>query len=106
MSYIPVAVSYRRRATTPASSVPAGRITSASGKRQRFADAVLERRRLPAELLLRARRVGGGVPQQELELAARDEGSDARTGGERVAEGSHRARERHWEHPPHAAAVR
>src|SRR4051812_45848554 len=53
---------------------------------KRLADAVLERRRLPPELLLRARRVGLRVPQQELELATRDQRRDAETIREEVAE--------------------
>src|SRR4051794_41880665 len=53
---------------------------------KRLADAVLERRRLPPELLLRARRVGLRVPQQELELATRDQRRGFGTIREEVAE--------------------
>src|SRR4051812_16855522 len=97
MSYMPVAVSYRRRVTTGASAAAAGRISgfgSGNGEAERLTDAVLERRRLPAELLLGAGRVGRRVPEQELELAARDERRDAEAGRERVAERRGGARER------------
>src|SRR3954471_8102473 len=113
MSYMPVAVSYRSRVTTAASAVAAGRIrgfwpgsANPAGEAERLADAVLERRRLPAELLLRAGRVGGGVPEQELELTARDERWDAEARGQRVPEGRGGTGDRHRHHRRHAAPAR
>src|SRR4051794_32635612 len=102
---MPVAVSYKSRATASTSSGRAGRIRGASGKSQGLADAVLERRRLPAELLLSARRIGSGVPEQELELAAGDEWRDPGARRERVACGGNGARERHRHDARHASAV-
>src|SRR3954452_13840772 len=98
MSYMPVAVSYRRRVTTDASAAAAGRMTGASGNAERLADAILERRRLPPELLLRACRVRPRVPEQELELPARYERRYAEASGQRVAESRARTSERHWQH--------
>src|SRR4051794_41922621 len=104
MSYMPVAVSYRSWATAAASSGAPGRMDRASGKRG--ADAVLEGRGLPAELLLCARRVGRRVPEQELELPARDERRDAEARGQEVAGRGDGARQRNRHHGWHAAAAR
>src|SRR4051812_47618088 len=104
MSYMPVAVSYRSRATAAASSGAPERMDGASAKRG--ADAVLEGRRLPAELLLCARRVGRRVPEQELELPARDERRDAEARGQEVAGRGDGARQRNRHHGWHAAAAR
>src|SRR4051812_42079794 len=103
MSYMPVAVSYRSRATAAASSGAPGRMDRASGKRG--ADAVLEGRGLPAELLLCTRRVGRRVPEQELELTARDERRDAEARGQEVAGRGGGAGHRHWHDGRHAPAA-
>src|SRR4051812_26845132 len=106
MSYMPVAVSYRRRVTTAASVASAGRIRGTSGNAQRLADAVLERSRLPPELLLRPRRVRRGVPEEKLELPARDERRDAEASGHEFAERRAGTGDRHRQHRRHAAFAR
>src|SRR3954471_7047916 len=112
MSYMPVAVSYRSRVTTAASAVAAGRIrgfwpgsANPAGEAERLANAVLERRRLPTQLLLRAGRVGRRVPEQELELAPRDERSYAEARREAVAGNRERACDRHRQDRRHASAT-
>src|SRR3954447_23718469 len=113
MSYMPVAVSYSSRVTTAASAVSAGRIrgfwpasANAAREAERLANAVLERRRLPAELLLRAGRVGRGVPEQKLQLPARDERRDAEARGQEVPEGRGGTGDRHRHDRRHAAPAR
>src|SRR5256885_4032130 len=72
---MPVALSYRSSTAASSSSGRAGRtlIRSDAKRLQRPADSLLERRRLPAELALRLGRVGRRVPEEEVELAARQE---------------------------------
>src|SRR5213080_624095 len=73
---MPVALSYRRDTTASSSSGRAGRTVMASEVKrlERRPEAMLERRRLPAELALRPARVGPRVPHEEVELAAGEEG--------------------------------
>src|SRR4051794_35433638 len=104
---MPVALSYSSSTTASSSPGRAALTTTSDVKRlEGRANSVLERGRLPAELAPRPARVGLRVPEEERELAAREERRAADPRGERLAGGHEHVRERRRQPRRYAAAPR